>query len=274
MTPSFDLRRPLFAAYAFVNQRGWLHSPWMKVAFREAYFLYKKYYEDPFWRLVTVRPDLFREGHVLDVGANIGYTALCFARAVDPGCFVYAFEPEAVNFRELMKTAARSSTKDRIKPVKKAVGEKHGSVELWINDEHHADHRVVTRAYEDTGRDLRKRERVEVVAIDEFVRDEGIAERISFVKMDVQGYELLVCQGMTDTLAANPAMKVAVEYSPEHLLELGFEPERLLDFFRERDFQAYVLNRHRTGPVMRAWDWRAMDPEGYMDIVFSRRRLL
>ena len=266
-----NLRKPLFATYAFVNQRGWLDRAWVKTVFREAYFVYKKYYEDPFWRLVTKHPSLFSGGHVLDVGANIGYTALCFARAVDSGHFVYAFEPETVNYDELVKTAARGSARGRIRPIKQAVGEARGSIDLWINDEHHADHRIVTKAYEALDRDLRKREAVEVTSIDDFVRERGILDDVTFVKMDVQGYELPVCRGMVQTIESNPDIAVAVEYSPEHLVELGFEPVQLLRFFKDRGFNAYALSRHRSGPVVRAWDWETMDLEGYMDILFSRR---
>lgn len=269
-----DLRKPLFATYAFVNQRGWLDHRWAKVVFREAYFLYKKYYEDPFWRLTKRHPALFSGGHILDVGANIGYTAMCFARVVDDDCRVYAFEPEAINFRALSETAARRSIQGRIEAIKAAVGEAKGFVDLWINDEHHADHRIVTEAYEGSERDLRKREKVAVTSMDDFAREHGIIDRIAFVKMDVQGYELLVCRGMQHTLEANPRIVVAVEYSPEHLVELGFQPQQLLDFFRERAFHPYALSRRRHDPVLRKWDWTTMDPEGYMDVLFSRVPLI
>lgn len=274
MTQKFNLQTPLFAAYSFANRRGWLSTPRAKRLFREAYFLYKKYYEDPFWRLVKSRPSLFRGGHVLDVGANIGYTAYCFANAVDSDCFVYAFEPEKTNFTELLQTAKHPTVGGRIKPVKKAVGDECKEVDLWINDDHHADHRIITPAYRSSAAALSKSERVEVTSLDHFAKEQHILERIRFIKIDVQGYEVPVCVGMVDVLDANPEITVTVEYSPDHLEALGFEPTSLLSFFRERQFHPYVLSRRRSGAVMRAWDWRTMDAEGYMDVLFSRRSLL
>ena len=34
----------------------------------------------------------------MDIGANIGYTAMVFSRAIDPEYKVYAFEPEQFNY--------------------------------------------------------------------------------------------------------------------------------------------------------------------------------
>lgn len=269
-----DLQTPLFATYSFVNRRGWLRKPWAKRLFRESYFFYKKYYEDPFWRLVKNRPSLFRGGHVLDVGANIGYTSYCFANGVEPDCFVYAFEPEAINFTELLQTAKRPAVAGRIKPVRKAVGDERKEVDLWINDDHHGDHRIITSTYRSSGVDVSKTERVEVISIDEFAKEQDILGRIRFVKMDVQGYELPVCAGMVETLDANPDITVVAEYSPEHLKALGFEPTSLLSFFRERQFQGYLLSRPGRREVLRPWDWQTTGAAGYVDVLFSRKSLL
>jgi hypothetical protein len=58
-------------------------------------------------------------------------------------------------------------------------------------------------------------------------RDTLERERISpvrFIKIDVQGYEPAVCQGMEGTLTANPDCVVSLEYMPEALArgEAGF----------------------------------------------------
>ena len=109
-----------------------------------SYFLYKRYLEDPFAALARKRPELFRGGDILDIGANIGYTASLFAQAGDAEATVYAFEPEPFNFR-LLQTSVRGRTlQEKVVPVQSAVGERSGEIELWINDHHHADHRIAT----------------------------------------------------------------------------------------------------------------------------------
>ena len=49
---------------------------------RTAIDAYKRLVEDPFAALVRARPELFTGGEIIDVGANVGYTAQVFARAL------------------------------------------------------------------------------------------------------------------------------------------------------------------------------------------------
>jgi hypothetical protein len=72
-------------AYSLARKAKLLQLGWFRNAFVASYFLYKRLYEDPFWVLAQQRPELFANGDVLDVGANIGYTASVFARTLKPG---------------------------------------------------------------------------------------------------------------------------------------------------------------------------------------------
>ena len=89
-------------------------------------------------------PDLVGEGNVLDIGANIGYTATVLARAIKPNRKVFAFEPEPFNFRILQQTALQPEFEGKIVPMQCAVGAENGTIDLWINLRHHGDHRVIT----------------------------------------------------------------------------------------------------------------------------------
>jgi FkbM family methyltransferase len=125
-------------------------------AFAASYFLYKRYLEDPFHDLVQRHGGLFRGGNILDIGANIGYTATVFSRAVDPEYKVYAFEPEHFNYDLLERSVRARKTLRRIVPIRSAVGDRDGTIELWENEHHHADHRILTDQFRGV-RHLRKR---------------------------------------------------------------------------------------------------------------------
>src|SRR5438874_3009000 len=103
----------LLRAYAAAERSGALRLAPLEWLFVRSYFAYKRLFEDSFARLLRDRPELFRGGHVIDAGANVGYTARVFARAVEPPYRVYAFEPDATNFRRLTRFAAD----DRIVPI-------------------------------------------------------------------------------------------------------------------------------------------------------------
>src|SRR5688572_22445917 len=78
-----------------------LSQPFLERPFIAFYFLYKRYLEDPFARLLQDHPTLLHHGSVLDIGANVGYTTTLFAQFVDTKSRVYAFEPEKTNARIL-----------------------------------------------------------------------------------------------------------------------------------------------------------------------------
>src|SRR5260221_12572148 len=81
-----------------------------------------------------------------------------------------------------------------------------------------------------------------MTSVDTFVKERNL-EHVSFIKIDVQGYELAVCEGMRSTLERFPGACICIEYSPESLHELGFAPEKVLDFFGVRGNRRYVLSR-------------------------------
>src|SRR6266481_6280444 len=251
----------LFArAYNLVRSMGILQLSWFRRAFISSYFLYKRLYEDPYWFLIRHKPELFHKG----------YTACLFASAASPSAKVYAFEPDRESYNTLVEEIQRRHLLAIIEPLPIAVGTEVGSVELWHNKEHSADHRVVTPKFKESGVPGEKVASVTATTVDEFVRLRGL-KRIAFVKIDVQGYELAVCEGMRRTLEQFPEAPVSIEYSPDSLCELGEEPSELLRFFRSRNYQIYVLTRSslELSPDDQMIE-RLSKSAGYIDLVCMR----
>jgi FkbM family methyltransferase len=269
------LQRLLLGVYQAVGPRV-LDSALGRRAFVGSYFLYKRWLEDPFAALARLRPGLFRGGHVLDVGANVGYTAAVFAAAIDEGRQVHAFEPERRNFRVLEEVVDRRGLAGRVVPVRAAVGAADGAVALWLNAAHHADHRVLTAALAAGlgSAAAGATEQVALLALDGYARAQALGP-IAFVKVDVQGYELEVCRGMVGLLAANPGMAVAVEYAPSAMRAQGFEASDLLAFFASRGLVAQALEQDGRLRSASADDLaRAVERRGYVDVVFTRDALV
>ena len=131
----------LTGVYSSVRQMGLLKSRPGQRLFTSLYFLYKKYLEDPFGALAKRRPELFRGGHVLDIGANIGYTAVVFAAPSTPDTkFMHSSQSHSIS--GCWNERLRPTSQFCVIPVRSAVGQKDGGIELWLNDHHHADHRI------------------------------------------------------------------------------------------------------------------------------------
>lgn len=250
-----------------MRRSGLLGTAMGRKLFRSAYFLYKRFIEDDLHGLVRLRPDLVRFGNVLDIGANIGFTATVLANAIVPEYQVYAFEPEPANFVMLRETASRRALRTKISAVQCAVGGREGHVELWQNLGHPGDHRVITDQFRSAVPGVTGI-RVPMITIDQFLqRHPG---PVSFVKIDVQGFELPVCQGMSKTIEANPELTIVLEYAPFALRALGFDPSQLVDFLVGRGFRVYqVRPRGELSPGIPA----DLHDRDYVDLLFSRRAL-
>jgi FkbM family methyltransferase len=264
-------------AYNLARTAGFLDLALFKWLTFSSYFLYKRWYEDPFWALTRRSPELFTSGDVLDIGANIGYTACVFAAAIQANrkapSKVYAFEPDLASFETLGEIVRRKDLGDSVEMFNMAVGRADGSLEFWHNEEHSADHRVVTEQFKSLRPVGEKVTMVAVTSVDSFVASRNL-QNISFIKIDVQGYELAVCEGMRLTLEKFPRLSIAFEYAPEGMRELGFEPSALLDFFRAAGHQLHILTRSATtlAPENRAIELAA-ERSGYVDVLCSKNIL-
>jgi FkbM family methyltransferase len=263
----------LTLAYKGASRAGLLERRWFRGLFLSSYFLYKKWYEDPFHSLAERHPELFAGGDILDIGANIGYTASVFASVCKPPAKIYAFEPDHASFATLSEVIQRQELNGLVEISRMAVGAADGTLEFRHNEEHSADHRVVTARSKFEKPDDPKITTVPVTSVDSFIASRAL-RNISFVKIDVQGYEPAVCEGMKKTLEAFPGLAVAFEYAPESILEQGFDPAALLQFFRSSGFHLHILTRRGTQPVSEDQTIRHLAARwGYVDLLCSRTPL-
>ena len=268
-----SLDRLCIKLFGIANKVGILKYAPFERMFVAAYFLYKRHFECPFRNLASRYPRLFDGGHILDVGANIGYTSLVFADHLSPGFKVFAFEPEHKNFTLLCRLIEHRGLQQQLRAIEAAVGARDGQAELWRNQGHHADHRIVTDRFRDTIPQGAEIVSTPMMSIDSFIKQNCPAEPITFIKIDVQGYELSVCQGMKKTLEENENVTITVEYDPAGMQELGFDAQELLKFFEDRKFLLYLLDRRGIGVRICSSDnlGEHFDGKGYIDLIASRR---
>lgn len=259
------------AAYGAVKKTGVLEIAPAKRLFTQSYFFYKRFLEDPFDDLLKARPELLSGGHVLDVGANLGYTALLFSKYISPEYKVFAFEPDKENFKLLEQEINRRRLNAKIEAVKAAVGKEEGMIDLWYNPSHHADHRVATEKFKETV-DGKGIEQVKLWSIDSFLAKNSISAPVAFLKSDVQGFELPVMEGMRQTIEENPQMVIAFEYCPEEIIELGYDPADLFALLKNYGFCFSLVEKGKS-PV--ALDLEKLDKitneRGYIDILCERK---
>ena len=267
--------RAALGMYRAIERTGALENRFVQDFFQRAYFVYKRTLEDAFAGLVRSRPDLFVSGHIIDVGANIGYTSTLFLSRMSKGFKLFAFEPESRNFDQLLRAIQRSGREQEVVALRAAVGSADGSVELRINRDHHADHRVVQDRARLQDQDSATVVSVPLRSLDSVMREHAALTPISFVKIDVQGYELPVLHGMEGIIAANPNLTIAFEYDVESLRSMNTSGEELLQFFTQRGFWLSLLGRSaELVPYTQAALGEEIKKRGYVDFVATRERIV
>src|SRR5438094_750470 len=83
----------------------------------------------------------------VDVGANIGYHTLIFARAVGERGRVFAYEPDPDNFRLLRRNVELNGYRN-VRPFQAAVSDRSGTLTLYLSRDNPADHRAYLPADE------------------------------------------------------------------------------------------------------------------------------
>lgn len=170
---------------------------------------------------------------VVDVGANIGYYVLIEARKAQK---IYAFEPEPRNAELLRKNLSLNSYQDRVEVYQCAVSDRMGSALLYISDLPNQ-HRLLNKF--DTQRD--KDIEVETITLDEFLKD----KEVDVVRMDLEGAEWLVIQGMKDVLRrTNKPLILFLEVHPALITNYGGQAVKMIEFILDSGFKITHLIAH------------------------------
>lgn len=179
--------------------------------------------------------NLVKKGDVvLDIGANIGYYTLMFARLVGPKGRVYAFEPEPENFRILRKNVAVNGYKNVVL-VNKAVSDITGKAELTVCSYNLGTHTLGKADYKG------KKISVGVVRVDDYVRDLKIHP--NFIKIDIEGAEFNALKGMAATIKTSKDLVLLSELNPRFLGMFNVKPEEYINALKKY-FRVSVIDEN------------------------------
>lgn len=184
---------------------------------------------DPFVRQIMA--ERLRDGGVfVDIGANIGVFTLVAARV--PGVFVYAFEPSPRELKRLYKNlAANDITNVVVSPI--ALGRKSESLNLSLGGDLNPGTNSFVPA--SNGEHALETALCRCEPFDTLF-PVGMIPQIRVVKMDVEGYEMSVLQGMTAAIEHMTRVVFLVEVTRSFLQRAGSSAEELYSFFQTRGF--------------------------------------
>lgn len=169
---------------------------------------------------------------VVDIGANIGHYTLEAARRVGKNGKVFAFEPEPHNFELLCRNIAANGY-ENVVPVRKALSNRCGTLRLAIDANNLGGHHFAAPL--ELGRAIE----VETTSLDAFFRENPT--RVELIKMDAEGAELSILEGMSGVLAANPDLIIFTEYMPRAIGAFGGRPASFLEKLAAAGFSLGIV---------------------------------
>lgn len=172
---------------------------------------------------------------VVDVGAFIGDNTLDFARLTGSDGNVYAFEINNSNFSLLVKNIIENNYHN-VKFYNKAVSNIDGKIKIYIPSTRPSGSRIYQK---DTANQQInwKSEELDAVKLDSVIHG-----KVDFMKIDTEGAEPLVLEGMQKILKVSPNLKIVLEFSPSVSINFGISAEAYLKRFINMGFKIYDTN--------------------------------
>jgi len=190
------------------------------------------------WLAEQIRPGMT----VVDAGANIGYYTLVFADLVGPAGKVISFEPDPDLFEAASENVRRNGKSGMVELHNCALGAQPGELYLERGHVNSGDNRLRR-----SGPDMTRAVAVQVMRLD----DVPASEKVDWIKVDVQGWECDVFEGMVQTLARNrKTLQICFEFWPHGIRQAGRDPIEVLEILRRCGYS--VHHPGNPSPVTRA----------------------
>jgi FkbM family methyltransferase len=177
--------------------------------------------------------------YCIDIGANHGYYTLIMADAVGPSGRVLALEPNPPLVNLLNKTLSVNGLQDRTEVLQKAISNTSGeSVKLVIPQGRGLNGSICANTVLESDRVFE----VETITTDDLTKG---WPRVDFIKIDAEGAELQIWQGLTATIHNNQNITIILEFNCgryanpkgflQDILNVGFKLKHI-------DYDAKVKN--------------------------------
>jgi FkbM family methyltransferase len=151
-----------------------------------------------------IRPDDI----ILELGANIGYYVLIESTVLSDTGYIYAVEPAPENVTLLKKNIALNNIRN-VEVFHMAMSDKEGIAKLYMGKACNLHSLVGSPNAIDA-----EFVEVETNTVDNFLKGR---KSITFLRMDIEGYEATVIDGMQETLESPGLKKMFIEIHPHRV---------------------------------------------------------
>ncbi|WP_127128442.1 FkbM family methyltransferase [Pseudoflavitalea rhizosphaerae] len=188
--------------------------------------------------LITKLCNLFEENWtVLDIGGNIGYYTVPFARKLKQlNGKLLTFEPVSTNFKALNQNIELNDVQGIVSAYKMALGNEEGTITMNITEEGDSSNAYIANDNITSVRTFRS-EQAPMHRLDDFIKSHPI-QGCDFIKVDIEGAEIFLFQGAPELLAKYKPV-VYGEFNPYFMSRFGFTFLDVWKLFSIHGYECY-----------------------------------
>jgi len=211
----------------------------------------------------------------VDVGANIGYYTLVAAQRVGSQGKVIAYEPDPDNFA-LLKANVELNKLAQVEIFPCALYDRNTDGKLFLSDDNFGDHRIYAAT------ETRNSHEITLVHGDEHLSE--LTKRIDFLKIDTQGAEFFVVNGLKPLLMSNRHhLRMILEFCPYGIRHSGADGHALVQLLGDLDMQLHIIDHQQECLIpaemhhLSEWVTRMTEEpenEGFVNLLLTPRDYL
>jgi FkbM family methyltransferase len=189
--------------------------------------------------IVALLTSLVRPGDsVLDIGAQLGFITAHLARLTGPEGAVHSIEPDPTALARLRETLAENHL-EWVKVLPVAASDRSGSLTLYLSP-------TLGWSTAVAGSHLQGLvpHEVPAISVDELAARGEIRRPVKLAKIDVEGFEVSVIDGMRAVIAEDRP-RLIVEVNPPLLRPLGQTPRDLFSRIEQHGYRIFGISEPR-----------------------------
>lgn len=168
---------------------------------------------------------------ILDIGANVGYFSLLYARLTGAQGQVIAFEP-IPSVRGILEQNIKLNDFKQIEIIPKAVSNQSTTLTIYEGPEDHKGTSSL-RALDSASRSLS----IESIAIDDLLI---LIDKVNLIKIDVEGAEMQALLGM-ERLVERDHPNFVIEFTEAYLESFGHSVGQMAEWLFVRGYKLYRI---------------------------------
>lgn len=170
-------------------------------------------------------------GTCIDVGANVGFYTLHFAKKMQNTGKAYAFEADPSVFAKL-KANCKLNTFGSIDIYNKAISNQNGKTTFHCSQDACSGSGSLEKFHDIAGQQIE----IETQSLDSFLAEEKISF-VDLIKIDIEGHEIKLLQGAKESLKKRKFGHIFVEFNGPRLSQKGHTFNEFCDYFFSNDYK-------------------------------------